>query len=121
MAGVVIDTSVLDNILSKLDVNAGAVVQKLAQDTEVYMKTHMSTSSPSLPGEPPAIDTSTLVNSIDAIPESEKVWLTVVGAHYGVDLEFGTMHMQARPFFRPAIEWVANNLPDELIRAVVTP
>ncbi len=79
MAGVVIDTSVLDNILSKLDVNAGAVVQKLAQDTEVYMKTHMSTSSPSLPGEPPAIDTSTLVNSIDAIPESEKVWLTVVG------------------------------------------
>jgi len=58
----------------------------------------------SAPGEPPASDTGNLVNSIHT--EYDAATLTgrvVVGAEYGLYLEYGTQHMEARPFMRRAL------------------
>lgn len=58
----------------------------------------------SAPGEPPASDTGTLVNSIAT--EYDQAALTgqvVVRAPYGPYLEFGTQKMEPRPFLRPAV------------------
>lgn len=58
----------------------------------------------SAPGETPAIDYGSLVNSIvselTAINESQVSTSSEVAA----PLEFGTVSMAARPFFRPAVD-----------------
>lgn len=67
-------------------------------------------SSP--PGSPPNNDTGNLANSIGhrmLTPTSSEVF---VGAKYGVPLELGWIskagnHVPARPFLRPAVEYVA--------------
>ncbi len=67
-------------------------------------------SSP--PGSPPNNDTGNLANSIGhrmLTPTSAEV---LVGAKYGVPLELGWIsangnHVPARPFLRPAVEYVA--------------
>jgi len=67
-------------------------------------------SSP--PGSPPNNDTGNLANSIGhrmLTPTSAEVF---VSAKYGVPLELGWMskagnHVPARPFLRPAVEYVA--------------
>ena len=67
-------------------------------------------SSP--PGSPPNNDTGNLANSIGhrmLTPTSAEVF---VGAKYGVPLEMGWIskagnHVPARPFLRPAVEYVA--------------
>ena len=58
----------------------------------------------SLPGEPPARDTSELVNSIsvDVDPAQFNLTLSALAAH-ARHLEFGTRHMLPRPFLRPAL------------------
>lgn len=120
--GVILDKRKLDEIAATFNVEAGKIVQKLAQDCTTYAKSHMSSQSPSDPGQPPGIDTSTLVNSIEAdeVPGTNGlVWAMNIGAHYGVDLEYGTMHMAARPFVAPAVIWIANNIPRGLLKRVV--
>ena len=62
----------------------------------------------SAPGEPPAIDTGALVNSI--ISELQETTATSATAaagtnmDYGAALEYGTPRVAARPFMRPAID-----------------
>jgi len=67
-------------------------------------------SSP--PGTPPNSDTGTLAGSIKAKPLTATSYLVVVEAKYGVPLELGWIskagnHVPARPFLRPAVEYVA--------------
>ena len=59
-------------------------------------------------GEAPAIDMGALVNSIhtvleEATPTTAKVQV-FTNAEYGPALEFGTAHIEARPFMRPAAD-----------------
>ncbi len=57
----------------------------------------------SAPGEAPAIDTSTLANSINV--EVDGLTATVgTNVEYAMHLEFGTVKMEPRPFFVPAFE-----------------
>lgn len=60
----------------------------------------------SKPGDPPAIDLGTLVNSINTVLKSSSTtdaWANVgTGVEYAPHLEFGTSRMEARPFLRPA-------------------
>lgn len=57
----------------------------------------------SAPGEAPAIDTSTLANSINV--EVDGLTATVgTNVEYAMHLEFGTTRMEPRPFFGPAFE-----------------
>lgn len=82
---------------------------KVAYLVESTAKDSMSgRESPSPPGEPPAVVTGNLRNSILAKAGSDgsREWWVRVGAEYGVYLEFGTAKMAARPFMRPAAERV---------------
>jgi HK97 gp10 family phage protein len=59
----------------------------------------------SAPGEAPASDTGRLVQSIRVKHEpGSKRAIVVASTRYAVDLEFGTRHMAARPFLRPAVQ-----------------
>lgn len=56
----------------------------------------------SAPGEPPASDTGTLVNSIQVRHVTDLESWVIVGAEYAYGLEFGRVRVAPRPFVRPA-------------------
>lgn len=60
----------------------------------------------SAPGEAPAIDTATLVNSFFTKKVGPLVRVIGVGAEYAAALEFGTERIAPRPFLRPALNAV---------------
>ena len=65
---------------------------------------------PSLPNNPPAVDTGTLRRSItfdvgtDESKVTGRVGSTILDPPYGAYLEFGTSKMIQRPWLRPALE-----------------
>ena len=70
---------------------------------KVYHRGKVSHTA-SAPGEAPATDTGRLVNSIHTDRSSDGNTVTVsVDAKYGAPLEFGSVHMAARPFLLPAL------------------
>lgn len=85
--------------------------RKIAMDWVRDMRTNMSKSSPSAPGNPPGVVTGNLVNSIEAREEGDGYG--IYGADYGLILESGSAHMESRPFIRPSAERVAKTLPKE--------
>lgn len=54
----------------------------------------------SAPGEPPAVATGRLLNSVEAASAGKARWLVGTPLKYGRHLEFGTIHMRPRPWFR---------------------
>lgn len=58
------------------------------------------TYTASAPGEPPAVATGRLLNSVDAQPVGNARWLVGTPLKYGRYLELGTVHMRPRPWFR---------------------
>lgn len=111
-----------DKLTLKALVNAGAIVERGAKQL-------VSTGAPkwrgprggvhydaSEPGKPPHVRTGALRASIAFAIDRDAAEPTVVvgpAAKYGKWLEFGTRHMAARPFMRPALR----NTQDELLRA----
>ena len=98
------------------------VVGKAAADIEGEAKSSILKSSgkykqygdhwSSPPGSPPNNDTGFLANSIGHRMTGATSAEVFVGAKYGVPLELGWMsksgnHVPARPFLRPAVEYVA--------------
>jgi HK97 gp10 family phage protein len=77
----------------------------------------------SAPGEAPATDTGTLVSSIES--KMEVLSPGVAGAavwtekKYGRWLEFGTIHIEPRPWLTPALESNRARFPKALGDAVV--
>lgn len=56
-------------------------------------------------GDPPASDTGFLSSNIHLIVDADQLGASVESrAKYSEALEFGTRHMQARPFLQPALE-----------------
>ena len=80
---------------------------------EVYTRGSRSHRA-SAPGQPPAIDTGNLINSIEVGDVTPTQATLGVGAEYAEYLEFGTSRMEARPFLRPAMD----ENEDEIIAAV---
>lgn len=72
----------------------------------------------SAPGEAPATDTGKLLSSIVGDAQGLKAWVEARSV-YAPWLEYGTRHMQARPFMLPAIEANRQRVGD-LIRAAVS-
>ena len=65
---------------------------------------------PSSPGEPPAVRTGRLKESTTA--EQHKDYATIdIGAEYAEWLEFGTSKIAPRPFVRPAVQRLENDIP----------
>lgn len=57
----------------------------------------------SAPGQPPATDTGTLLNSVRGRMLSILQGMVEVTAEYAKFLEYGTVKMAARPYFWPAV------------------
>lgn len=103
--------------------NAERLVQKLAQDTEAYAKTHMNSQSPAPAGEFPGIDTGNLVNNILSERVGPLTWRCFIPGErvpYAVALEYGTGRMMARPFMAPSFMAIVNGAPPGLFAEVVT-
>ncbi len=88
----------------------GEASKSIAMNSGKYRQYGDHWSSP--PGTPPNSDTGTLAGSIKAKPLTATSYLVVVEAKYGVPLELGWIskvgnHVSARPFLRPAVEYVA--------------
>ena len=88
----------------------GEASKSIAMNSGKYRQYGDHWSSP--PGTPPNSDTGTLAGSIKAKPLTATSYLVVVEAKYGVPLELGWIsangnHVPARPFLRPAVEYVA--------------
>ena len=115
-----LDTRVLEKLYREAPGKAKRVVKKIAFDVQAYAVQHMSTSSPSAPGEPPGVDTGLLKNSIHVEEVGEMSAAVVAGTDYAILLEYGTATMEPRPFMGPAVEAVGDTLPEQL-KAVVTP
>lgn len=76
----------------------------------------------SAPGEPPAVDTGQLRNSIAAAHGQDEIGPYVdVGSNLekSVYLEFGTSDMDPRPFMRPSIELAAQEMAHALATGIV--
>lgn len=112
---VVINTEHLDRLGKGLDVDD--LLKKLANDCEAHIKNNFSAQSPSPVGDPPGVDTGNLKNSIVARKRG-KDWLVLVGAEYGMALEYGTRRMGARPFVLPAVRAMVNDAPKEMVKIV---
>ena len=76
---------------------------------EVYTRGSVSHQA-SAPGQPPAIDTGTLINSVNVDDVTPTEAVLGVGAEYAEYLEFGTSRMEARPFLRPAMDENENEI-----------
>lgn len=73
---------------------AEAATAKAALDMQAHMQAHAP------------VDTGFLKSSIQAMKVGAAHWRVVVGAEYGVYLEYGTRFMRAQPFFFPAVSAV---------------
>lgn len=114
-------------IAEKLAAECERIVQTTAaqieQDAKMSMRGSKSgriyqrgrrTHTASAPGEPPAIDTGNLVNSIETRRVNAFTARVNVGAEYGAALEFGTDTTAPRPFLRPAVNKHADEFVDKL-------
>lgn len=100
-------------IAAELHPLAARIVRKTALDLEAGIKASLQgqghgewygNHQASAPGDPPAIDTGALANSVQAYPITPTHWRVAVNADYGVYLEYGTVHMEPRPFVEPQVD-----------------
>ena len=64
------------------------------------------------------IDTSFMLNSVQAIQEDKLNWTVGNGAEYSVHINYGTVHMPARPFVEPAIDVVKPMIIEDATRVL---
>jgi HK97 gp10 family phage protein len=96
------------NMMMACEFVRNEVVRSLnrGQPVKIYRSGAIAGLDPSLPGEPPKKVTGFLQNSIRTRVTRTRTSITgEVGTDvkYAMPLEFGTRHMAARPFLRPAI------------------
>lgn len=110
-------TSVLYNrfaeIAARLPDAVGEIVEETIREIETDVKVGMAEAKSgrvygahqaSAPGEMPAIDLSNLANSIQAEMDGRTSGAVYTNAEYAGHLEYGTVNMEARPYFTPAAE-----------------
>jgi phage gpG-like protein len=79
--------------------------QDTAAEIETTIKVGMAaSSSPSMPGSMPGVDTGALINSIQVEEDGSDTTVVYTNQEYAPHLEYGTIHMAARPFMTPAAE-----------------
>jgi len=103
----------LRTLQTVLPVRADAVMEKIANDmvTDIHDNFSRTAPNPSLPGNPPAVQTGNLKRSITARRTAQATYQIRVGMKYGKWLEYGTRKMAPRPFFRPAKARARARLP----------
>lgn len=112
--------------LNLIDASINKVVEEDIRETleaaKDYIDEHWSPNSPSDPGNPPAVVTGELRESIKvdrrdnlgkfASRNNASTWSLRVEAEYGAALEFGRpeINLAPRPFLRPAMNHVKGQL-----------
>lgn len=126
-----VDTSILDRGLRNILPNISADLDSLTNDVVTYLHQNWSKSSPSDPGNPPAIVTGALDKSVRkessgrdirgrfASKENSVAWFIRVGdgtAWYAADLQEGrdSTNLAPRPYIDPALESIEDKVPDGL-------
>lgn len=116
------DTSGVDYLLKHADEMADAGAYEAVTGIYDYIRANWSSESPSSPGNPPAMVTGYLDQSIkvekrDALGRFASAgkaisWVIRVEAEYALALEFGNdaTNLKARPFFHPAVKAIENQL-----------
>ena len=105
----------LPELIRKLPKEVGEIVEETALELETEVKSGMAASpSPSPPDGYPGMDTGNLANSIQSEPESPTVHIVHTSMEYAPYLEFGTVKMDARPFFGLAASEVEPGFLDKL-------
>lgn len=103
------DFSGWDSLLTRMPQSTADVLEDIA-DAIVFdeIQGHWSGSSPSSPGNPPAVVTGALDQSITSYQIAggfnPAFQIDASGMDYAGYLEDGTSKMAARPFFAPAME-----------------
>ena len=131
-----LDFTELDRIARELPGQVDRAIKEAAFTAEQEAKMLMSTTShtgrtyqrgrgqhtASAPGEPPAIDTGALINSLHVERRGQADYEFTDGVEYGVDLEFGHrrggVYVAARPWMLPAVEYVKSKF-DGIVKRVV--
>ena len=114
---ITLDKHVLDALQRSLPGRADDLVEALAREGERIVKSSFNASSgraykrgsrihiASRPGYPPNVDTGKLLNAIYVYkPKALERRVSTGDAEYAVPLEYGTSRMEARPFMRPMVE-----------------
>ena len=84
---------------------------------ETYTRNGVSHTA-SAPGEPPAVDTDFLRNSIQVDEVTPNEAIIAPHTDYAEHLEFGTSRMAARPYMRPALDEHEREIVDAIERTV---
>lgn len=95
-------------IIVGMEAKANAIVAKAALDIQAQAQTRAP------------VDTGKLKNSIQAYQVASGHWRVVVGAEYGIYVEWGTSRMAAQPYLQPAITTVSPTFL-EAMKAVCHP
>ena len=97
---------------------ASGSLGQAAAALEREVKTSMSTGggarrTPSAPGKVPHVQTGNLRASIQSAKVNDRMWIVgpTTNAIYGQFLEFGTRHIQPRPFMFPALLRIRRSFP----------
>jgi len=80
-------------------------ITELAFEGERFVKQSF-TISPSVPGDPPGVDTGALSNSIHVVDLGRFMKSIRTGVDYDIFLEFGTSRMAPRPYMSPMARYL---------------
>ena len=112
------DKNILNNIAKGIDARTDTAVRANAQELVDYIRNHWSASSPSSPGNYPAVvtallDQSFIITNVSAGLTSgyevSNSAMNDLGKRYAMFLEFGTIKMSARPFLAPSMQALLPN------------
>jgi HK97 gp10 family phage protein len=105
MARIVIVSNRLPAIGAGLSPMLAAVVKSAAgQIVEAAAASMEGQIPPSAPGHAPAIDSGILHGSLDSKMTGPTSAIAYTNVEYAQHLEYGTVHMEPRPFLTPAAE-----------------
>lgn len=117
-----LDTKRLDNLSKYAAKRTAEVTHEEAMEIRADIRSSWSPTSPSSPGQPPAVVSQDLDKSI---PEPRQVGkgdtptsLLEVKSDHAAPMEYGTVDVEARPFIRPAFYRAEKRYPKRFKRVV---
>lgn len=117
-----VDARTLRRMKGDLSEKRRTFARHMAQTCQAEIQMNFNPQSPAPEGEAPGVVTGNLKSSVlfQPVPGMD-AFKVVIQANYGIHLEFGTEHMAARPFVRPAIDRTIASVPDRVKVKVVEP
>lgn len=112
------NTTVLQRLIREYPDKVNEFLRAAAQDVVTDIKLYIQQSEPagrtylrgrvahtaSAPGQPPAIDTGALINSLSWYQDTPTRMIVHDGVEYGYGLEMGRDKVAPRPFVNPVID-----------------